>query len=101
MPPRCASRAAPAREQGAALLEDAIGALVELALGVRDGEPAVDDALGHHTDLVGDALPFGHARRGLDALELVAKRARVDVVRERAPTPRAAPRRQVAGQRME
>ena len=41
-------------------------------------------ALGHQPHLGGDALPLGHLGRGLGALELVAERARVDVVGERA-----------------
>src|SRR5439155_14485425 len=87
-----------ARQHPASLFEDSIGARVERSRRLRDGQVAVDDALGHEPYLVGDPLPFGDFRRRLHALELLSKCARINVVGERAFGPRTAPRRQVAGE---
>ncbi len=48
--------------------------------------------------LARDSLPLGHLRRRLDALQLVAKRARVDVAGKTPAAPARPPRRQIAGQ---
>ena len=42
----------------------------------------INHALGRQLHLVGDAFPFGHLRRRLDPLELLAERLRELVVRE-------------------
>src|SRR5437016_14627712 len=85
----------------AALFENAVRACVELRGRLVHRQRAVDGALRHHAHLRRDALPFGHLGRRLDALELLAERARVDVVREAAVVPRRAPWRQVTGERVE
>ena len=47
-----------------------------------------------------DTLPFRNLRRGAHALELVAERLRRRIARERRRAPGAAPRRQVARERV-
>src|SRR5438105_11526403 len=86
------------RQQPPALFEDPVGARVELPCRLRDGQFAVDDMLGDDPYLVGNAFPLGHFRRGLDALELLAKRSRINVIGKRTFAPRAASRRKGAGQ---
>src|SRR5437879_785091 len=81
------------REQPPAFFEDPVGARVEFPRRLRDGQFAVDDVLGDDADLVGNAFPLGHFRRGLDALELLAKRSRINIIGKRTFAPRAAPRR--------
>src|SRR5436190_13264546 len=83
---------APAREQPPALFENPVGAPVELLRCLSNRQFAVDDMLGDDTYLVGDAFPLGHFRRGLDALELLAKRACINIVGKRPVGPRAAAR---------
>src|SRR5690349_9867956 len=94
------SRRASALQHPAPLFEDPIGACVELTRRLRHRQIAVDDALRDQSYLVGDSLPLGNLRRRLDALELLAKRACMNIFSERAGGPRAAPRRQIAGQVM-
>src|SRR5947207_6378516 len=88
------------REQPPALFEDPVGARVELLRRLRDGQFAVDDVLGDDPYLVGNAFPLGHFRRRFDALELLAKRACINVIGKRTFAPRAASRWKVARQRM-
>src|SRR5438132_4961599 len=91
------SLCASSRAQPPALFEDPVGARVELPRRLRDGQFAVDDMLRDDPYLVGNAFPLGHFRRRLDALELLAKRACINVIGKRTFAPRAASRRKVAG----
>src|SRR6476646_2883022 len=93
-------RAVP-REHPAALFEDLVGACVEIAERNVRALATANDALGRDAQLLCDAFPFGHFRCRLDALELIAERLRVLVVRELGIVPRAATRRQVAAERVE
>src|SRR5690349_22598301 len=82
-------------EHPAALLEHPVHAAVELGGRIAGAEVAAHHALGHEPHLLGDALPLGHLRRGLHAVELVAEGARMHVALQ-GPRPARAPRRQVA-----
>ena len=64
--PRRASLQLPARQHPAPLLEDAIGAPVELCSRLIDRHAAtLHHLLGDELHLGGDALPFGHLGVGL------------------------------------
>src|SRR5947208_7619835 len=94
VPPRLLrSWGASSREQPPALFENPVGAAVELPRCLSHRQFAVDDMLGHDAYLIGNALPFGHFRHGLDALELLAKRSCINIIRERTFAPCAAARR--------
>src|SRR5205085_1729237 len=81
--------------------EDPVRLRIERGGGLVDREIAVHRSLGNQPELGGDALPFRYLGRRLDALELFAKRASVDVVGESGLAPRRAPRRQIAGELVE
>src|SRR5690606_9237325 len=89
------------REHPAALLEDAIGLLVELALGGFDADEPAGRAFGNTRDFARDALPFGHGRHRLHLFELLSERLGFAVRSERRPLPAGAPRRKIAGQAVE
>src|SRR5262249_60473334 len=74
-----ASTGASTCEEPAALFENPRDAGVELLRGRLDRELAVRGALGNQSHLGGDALPFRHFRRRLDAVELLSKRPRVEL----------------------
>src|SRR5690242_19419411 len=94
------SRAVP-REHPAALLEDLVGARVEIAKRNVRALAAAHDAFGRDAHLLRDALPFRNFWRRLDAFELIAERFGVLVVRKLGIIPRAAAWREVAAERME
>src|SRR6185312_16767089 len=98
--PAWASITRSARKHPASLLENPVGARVELAHGFVDAPFTARGPLGDELHFVGDAFPFRHLGRRLHALELIAKRPRVDVGGERRIVPCAAPGRQIAGLRM-
>src|SRR5439155_10452754 len=101
MPRDGASRTVPTGEKPAALLEDPIGARVELARGLIDRQLAVHRAFRDQAQLVGDALPFGHLGRGLHALELLAEGASVEIFGQPPLGPGRASWREVSGQLVE
>src|SRR5688572_8766337 len=76
------------------LLENPPRACVEHSGRFVHRDLSVRRTLGHEADFGGDTLPLRHLGRRLHALELLAERPRVDVVRQRRIVPRAAPRRQ-------
>ena len=87
--------------QPAALLEHRVDPGVELPACRFGILSALHDALGGELHLLEDSLPLGDLGRGAHPLELLRERLRGRVVRERRRVPGAAPRRQVAGERME
>src|SRR5436853_2140579 len=95
-----ASSVALAIEHPAPFLEDAIGACIQFCGGALSGEFAMDHTFNHQAHFRGDALPFGHFRRGTHTLELIVESTRVGVARERGIVPGRTARRQVAGYRV-
>src|SRR5579864_9820179 len=91
--PAWASITRSARKQPAALLENPVGARIELAHCFVDAPFAARGSLGDDLHFVGDALPFRHLGRRLHTLELIPEGPRVDVGGERRVVPCAAPRR--------
>jgi hypothetical protein len=89
------------RQQPAAFLEQRVDRGVELRRRRLDALPPMHDPLGGELHLLEDALPLRDLRCCPHSLELRREGLRRRVGGERRRAPGAAPRRQVAGQRVE